>query len=238
MSIDERVEQIQEKIAKAAARVGRTTDSVTLVGISKQQPIAKIEAAYRLGLRHFGENRADELAQKSAELAHLPDLQWHFIGQLQTRQSLPVAQHAAVFHAADRPKIAKRLSQQLTEIGRTMQLFIEVNVSAEATKGGFGCDRWEESAEQREQLVSAIETILTLPRIEVVGLMSMAPWSAPEAVIRSVFRRTRELSLWLTEQLPIWKGHSLSMGMTDDFELAIEEGATHVRIGRAIFGDD
>ena len=124
-------------ISSAAAHSGRSAEEITLVAVSKTKPIEAIVDAYHAGLRHFGENRAHELEQKVGQLTHLPELQWHFIGRLQTRQSLPVASHAAAFHAVDRLKIATRLSSQLSQLNRTLPVFIQVNVSGEESKAGF-----------------------------------------------------------------------------------------------------
>lgn len=235
--IADRYQAIVERVVQAAQRSGRSAELITIVAVSKTQPADALIAAYEAGVRHFGENRATEFAAKHAELTQLRDANWHFIGNLQTRQSLPIAQYADHFHAVDRVKIAERLSRQLVEIGRNLPVFIEVNVSGEESKHGFQCGTWENDDRQRETVLQAVATIAALPRIEVRGLMTMAPWGVDEALIRDVFRRTRELSLWLQTQLPDHDFSALSMGMTDDFEIAIEEGATHVRIGRAIFGE-
>ena len=236
-AIADRYQAILDRVANAAQRTGRSAEMITIVAVSKTQPNSALIAAYEAGVRHFGENRSAEFAAKHADLTHLSDAQWHYIGNLQTRQSLPIAQYADQFHALDRVKIAERLSRQLVEIGRNLPVFIEVNVSGEESKHGFQCGKWENDAGQRESLLSAVATIAALPRIEVRGLMTMAPWGIDDALIRNVFRRTRELDNWLRSQLPDHDFAALSMGMTDDFEIAIEEGATHVRIGRAIFGD-
>jgi pyridoxal phosphate enzyme (YggS family) len=230
------VSSVLERVARAAERSGRSPDEITLVAVSKTKPISAIIEAYEAGVRHFGENRAAELQQKAAELSHLPDLQWHFIGRLQTRQSQPVADHAAMFHAVDRIKIAKRLSSQLSQLGRTLPLFIQVNVSGEETKAGFECSDWQNDGEQREKLIQAVETIAQLPSLEIRGLMTMAPWGAPEAATRHIFRRVRELSEWVQTAMPDLKWPDLSMGMSGDFETAIEEGSTYIRVGSAIFG--
>lgn len=236
-TLTDRIAAVQEQIAQAAQRVGRSAESVTLIAVSKTHAPDVIAAAYDAGLRHFGENRSDELAAKAAALTGLPDLRWHFIGTLQSRQTQAVADHADVFHAVDRLKIARRLSRQLEEAGRTLPVFVEVNVSGEGSKSGFSAERWEDDADQRAALHDVCATIADLPRIELRGLMTMAPWDAPEATLRSVFRRTRALADWLRQAVPQGDWSALSMGMSDDFTLAIEEGATHVRVGRAIFGE-
>lgn len=241
MSLRERYLWLQERIQTAALRSGRSPDAVTLVAVSKTHPADVVLEAYAAGIRHFGENRAQELEEKQAAVTALagplPDLHWHFIGALQTRQSLPIAQIAAYFHAVDRVKIAERLSRQLSDLGRQLPVFLEVNISGESSKAGFPAQHWQQDAAQQAALQAAVATMVALPRIEVRGLMTMAPWDAPESVIRSVFRRTRELAAWLQLVAPQAAWQSLSMGMTDDFEIAIEEGATHVRIGRALFGE-
>lgn len=235
-ALSDRLAEVQARIVAAAARSGRPAEAVTLVAVSKQMPAGLIAAAYALGLRDFGENRSAELETKSAHLSHLPDLRWHMIGTLQARQSLPVAQRAACFHAVDRVRIADRLARQLEEVNRRLPVFIEVNISGEAGKSGLEASRWETDPDQQANLAAVCATIAALPRIEVQGLMTMAPWDAPTAEIRAVFRRTRALAEWLAARIPNGRWDRLSMGMTDDFETAIEEGATHVRIGRAIFG--
>lgn len=231
-----RLDQVRTRMAQAALRAGRDPAAVTLVAVSKTHPPETLEAAYALGLRDFGENRSAELAAKAPALAHLPDLRWHFVGALQTRQSLPVAQQAHTFHAVDRLKIAERLSRQVVAIGRNLPIFLEVNLSGEASKTGFDCTRWEEDGAQRAALLQAAVAIAALPGLHIRGLMTMAPWEVEEAIIRVVFARTRRLAEWLAGAAPQADWSALSMGMTDDFDIAIEEGATHIRVGRALFG--
>jgi pyridoxal phosphate enzyme (YggS family) len=199
-----------------------------------------VVAAYEVGIRHIGENRAGELSDKKAQLLELrpdaSDLIWHQIGTLQSRKTKLVAENADYFHALDRLKIARRLSQQLVERDRSLPVLIEVNLSGESSKSGFLVNKWEKDATQRESLRKVIETIAHLPGLRLEGLMTMAPWDVEEDIIRSVFRRTRLLAEWLQSELPNVTLDQLSMGMTDDFEIAIEEGATYIRVGRAIFG--
>ncbi len=231
MAIQDNVEVVLEKVAQAAGRSGRSADSITLIAVSKQKSLAMIKDAVSAGLRDFGENRSAELASKAQAL---PNLNWHFIGHLQTRQSQPVADYAGLFHAVDRPKIATRLNNQLTH---TLPVLLEINVSGEASKGGFDCSDWENDGAQRAALVQAATTISELARIEIHGLMTMAPYVADDATVRQVFSRTRRLAEWLRSTLPDISWDALSMGMTNDYAIGIEEGATHVRVGRAIFGE-
>lgn len=235
-----RYHTILDRITHAAQRAGRNPADITLVAVSKTWSAPVVVEAYEAGMRHFGENRIEELAEKQAEVAaHLgPDngITWHLIGPLQSRKTPLAADHAHIFHALDRLKIANRLANHLQENHRTLPVFLEVNVSGEASKTGFPCHHWEDNPQQRESLRAAAATIAALPGLPIQGLMTMAPWDADPADIRAVFRRTRQLAAWLQTTVPQANWTNLSMGMTDDFELAIEEGATHVRIGRAIFG--
>ncbi len=235
-----RLESVLERIADAASQAGRDPADITLVAVTKTWPVEMVAAAYNVGIRHIGENRAEELSHKKTQLLELlpdaTDLAWHQIGTLQSRKTKLVAENADYFHALDRLKIARRLSQQLVERNRSLPVLIEVNLSGESSKSGFLVNNWEEDATQRESLRKVTETITQLPGLQLHGLMTMAPWDVEEDIIRSVFRRTRLLAEWLQSELPISELDQLSMGMTDDFEIAIEEGATYVRVGRAIFG--
>lgn len=241
MTLSDRLARVQERIDQAARRAGRSPDEISLVAVTKSWPAETVLAAYEAGIRHFGENRTDEFVTKQAAVAEQlgadNDSTWHYIGALQSRQSHDVADHADLFHALDRIKIANRLSRRLRENGRSLPVFLEVNVSGEGSKAGFDCDRWEDDGRQREALQQAAARVAGLPGLHPLGLMTMAPWDAEEAVIRRVFRRTRALAQWLQTTVPDAGWSCLSMGMTDDFEIAIEEGATHVRVGRAIFGE-
>jgi pyridoxal phosphate enzyme (YggS family) len=235
-----RLSAVQERINEAAGRAGREPAGITLVSVTKTWPVEVLAAAYNIGIRNVGENRAGELAQKRGELQDsLPQddpLIWHQIGTLQSRKTKLVAENADFFHALDRLKIANRLSSHLVEIGRELPVLLEVNLSGEASKSGLNANNWEESATQQQQLRTVIQTVAQLPALQLQGLMTMAPWGIDEHLIRDVFRRTRRLRDWLVEELLGLSLPHLSMGMTDDFEIAIEEGATIVRIGRAIFG--
>ena len=242
--IAERYVEVLEQVAQAARRVGREPDEITLVAVTKTWPVEVLEAAYEVGIRDFGENRAEELAEKRLELEKRRgkglEITWHQIGDLQSRKTTLVADHADVFHALDRIKIANRLSERLVENGRAhmqpLPVFLEVNVSGEASKAGFDCSRWEEDVSQRESLKKAAVAVTGLSGLKPVGLMTMAPWDVSPDVVHEVFQRTRKLAEWLQTAVPQSNWSRLSMGMTDDFEIAVEEGATHVRIGRAIFG--
>lgn len=239
----ERYTAVSQRIVQAAARVGRDVNEITLVAVTKTWPAATVLMAYEAGMRHFGENRAEELVAKrtAVDAALGPDngIVWHQIGTLQSRKTNLVADHADVFHALDRLKIAQRLSNRLLETARAplrapLPIFLEVNVSGEAAKSGWNMREWEQNETQRATLRIAAQTIIELPGLNLKGLMTMAPWDVAEEEIRAVFRRTRELGRWLGTAVS--QPLSFSMGMTNDFEIAIEEGATHIRVGRALFG--
>jgi len=236
-----RLQAIEGRIAAAAAAAGRDPAAITLVAVSKTWPIPTLLEAYAAGVRHFGENRANELAEKVPAMAAVvgskSGISWHFIGNLQSRQVAPVARYADQFHALDRLKIARRLDQQLAAADRELPVLLEVNVSGEATKAGFAAGSWETDDAQQQALCQAVAEIATLPRLHIEGLMTMAPWGAPADEIGAIFERTQLLAAWLRTRFPEQRWSRLSMGMTDDFELAIAAGATDVRIGRAIFGE-
>ena len=237
-SIRQNHDAVRARIVAAATRAGRAADSVTLIAVTKTWPAELVVAAYAAGLRDFGENRAEELAAKrpavAAALGADANVAWHLIGTLQSRKAHLAAEHADIFHALDRPKIARWLAAELATNGRRLPAFLEVNLSGEATKSGLDASRWEADATQR----AAVRTMFkdANASLPIIGLMTMAPWDAPPETIRAVFRRGRLLAEWLQGKLPSTR-LALSMGMTDDFEIAIEEGATHIRVGRALFGE-
>ena len=239
--IRERQEAVQERIALAAARAGRAADEVTLIAVTKTWPAELVLAAYEAGLRHFGENRAEELIAKrplvAAALGPDAGVTWHLIGTLQSRKTHLAATAADVFHALDRPKIARRLAADLATAGRVLPTFVEVNLSGEASKSGLAMTAWETGATQRAALRTMVEDMLAAAVLPPLGLMTMAPWDAPPDEVRAVFRRCRLLAEWLAGEVPAAGRPALSMGMTDDYEIAVEEGATHVRVGRALFGE-
>lgn len=240
IEIEDRTAQVRERIAQAARRAGRSPDEIALVAVTKTWPAELVVRACRAGLTQMGENRPEELAEKRplVEVELGPDrVTWHMIGTLQSRKTGLVAAHADMFHALDRLKIAQRLSREVQEYGRQLPLFVEVNLSGEMSKAGYDCTNWEKDATQRAHLRSELVEVAALPGLTVAGLMTMAPWDASPDDIRAVFRRTRQLRDWLRTELTDDVGVGLSMGMTDDFEIAIEEGATHVRVGRALFGE-
>jgi len=218
MDIERNVQELQQRIAGACERVGRSADEVTLVAVTKTIEVPAIEAAFAAGIRNFGENRVQEAKPKIEQLEGLrPQLTWHMVGHLQTNKAKTAVDIFDIIHSVDSVRLAETLSQRSQ---KKLPVLIEVNVSAEATKSGFPLPEVDE----------AVRQIGRLPNIEIEGLMTIAPWGSDAEEVRPVFRQLRQLR----DALGL---RHLSMGMTDDFEVAIEEGATLVRIGRAIFGE-
>ncbi len=240
-TLETRYHAVLQSIQQTAQQAKRNPDDITLVAVTKTWPVETILEAYAAGMRHFGENRAEELEEKrplvEAELGADSGIVWHFIGTLQSRKTSLVADFADTFHALDRLKIANRLSKRLEENGRRLPTFLEINVSGEISKSGVNATDWENSATQRQEIRTFGETVARLPGLSLQGVMTMAPWEAEPDFIRTVFKRTRRLAEWLQEEMGLERPLALSMGMTNDYQLAIAEGATHVRIGRAIFGE-
>ncbi|MCL7451621.1 MAG: YggS family pyridoxal phosphate-dependent enzyme [Anaerolineae bacterium] len=234
--LERNLSSVQERIATAARRAGRAPDEVTLVAVTKTQPPGVIRAAYDLGLRHFGENRVGEAEEKVGDLP--ADVTWHMIGHIQSRKANRIVPLFQMVHSVDSLKIAQRLDRVHPEANPALPVLLEVNVSGEESKYGFAASRWDSDEAQREALFTAIEEILSLPKLQVQGLMTMAPIVTDVEAARPVFGRLRQLRDGLARAFPPGNWHHLSMGMTDDFEVAIEEGATLVRLGRAIFAPD
>lgn len=243
------VERVRERIGEAAARAGRDPDEVLLVAVTKTQPVAAVIAAYEAGIRHFGENRVEEGEEKIPAVnsvlrsgdSHLGSdchlVIWHMIGHIQSRKAQPAVAHFDYVHSIDRLKIAHRLSNFACQLGRTLPVLLECNISGESTKFGFDLMGWEQDTARRDAFLAAVEEILALPGLDVQGLMTMAPLVDDAEETRPVFAGLRALLEMLRERFPTHEWRHLSMGMSDDFEVAVEEGATMVRIGRAIFGE-
>jgi len=230
---------VQQRIAEAALRAGRDPDEVRLVAVAKTFPAEAVVAAYEAGVRHFGENRVEEGMTKIPAVRSTitgPKLTWHMVGHVQSRKARDVVSHFDYVQSLDRLKIAQRLSRFSQEASMTLPVLLECNVSGEETKYGFDLSGWEEDQARREAFFATVEEILALPGLAVRGLMTMAPFVADPQTVRPVFASLRGLLDALRERFAAGDWRHLSMGMTDDFEVAIEEGATMVRVGRAIFG--
>ncbi|MBI3359952.1 MAG: YggS family pyridoxal phosphate-dependent enzyme [Chloroflexi bacterium] len=231
------LERVRERIAAAARRVGREPESVTLIAVTKTHPIGVIREAVALGVADLGENRVEEAIPKIAAMSKGGVPRWHMIGHIQSRKAREVAAHFDTAHSVDSAQLAERLSRFAAGSGRCLPIFVECNVTGEASKNGLPADRFADDRTQADALTGEIEKMLALPGVRLRGLMAMAPvGDAPEEA-RPVFRQLRRLRDFLAARLPHADWSELSMGMTDDFEVAIEEGATAVRVGRAIFGE-
>jgi pyridoxal phosphate enzyme (YggS family) len=219
------VERVRERIARAAGRAGRKADDVTIVAASKTFPAEAIRAAYEAGLRHFGENRVQDFEGKRAKLGDL-DATWHMIGHLQSNKARRAVQIFDRVDSVDRVSIAEKLDSAAAAEGKVLSVLIEVHLGREETKSGV-----EEAG-----LAALAEGVAAFAHIELLGLMTIPPYFEEAERVRPYFRKLRELrdglSSRLGRALPV-----LSMGMSHDFEVAIEEGAREVRLGTAIFGE-
>lgn len=229
---------VQEQISNACARVKRNETDVTLVAVSKTQPEMLILAAIEAGLTHFGENRLEESQVKVPSINGQVEASpiWHFIGHIQSRKTKNVVPLFDVIHSIDRLKIARKLSDTGQELGKTIDVMLEINISGETAKHGFVASNWKNDPKMKDALWQNIVEINAIPQINVRGLMTMAPFYANMEATRPIFAGLAELRDELQQSLDI-DLPDLSMGMTNDFPVAIEEGATIVRVGRAIFGE-
>jgi len=226
------IDQVMNEISAAIQRARRTSGSVRLVAITKGQGIGKIVNAYDAGLRDFGENRVREALLKQEKLARYHAIHWHMVGHIQSRKARHLVPGFELVHSVDRPKIARRLNDAALDAHVKLDILLECNVSGESTKHGWPL--WREA--RWDSSLASIESIVDYANLNVIGLMTMAPWTNDRAKIRVVFQMLSKLRDYYARHLPgSWA--ELSMGMTNDFELAIEEGATIVRVGRAIFGE-
>jgi pyridoxal phosphate enzyme (YggS family) len=236
-AIYENIRHVQATIADACAQRGRSSHEVTLIAVSKTHPVDHILEAVDVGLQHFGENRVEESESKIPQVMAKTNasLTWHMIGHVQSRKAKEVAPLFQVVHSVDTVKLASKLAAALPG-DKTLNVLLEMNVSGEASKEGMDASLWRTDSHVRDWLVGEIREIIALPGLNVVGLMTMAPIVEHPEDARPVFISLRGLRDMLSESLSHPLPH-LSMGMTDDYPVAIEEGATMVRIGRAIFGE-
>jgi len=217
-TIADRVGRVRSRIAAACRRSGRTADDVTLVAVTKGMAPELVREAFEAGIRHFGENRVQEAEAKLRALADVRGgSTWHMVGHLQSNKVKGAIALFDIIHSVDSLHLAETISQRAPV---PVPVFLELNLAAESTKFGFSL----------HDLPGAYAAMAELPRLDVVGLMTVAPPAQRAEDVRPIFQRLREEARLLGLR-------GLSMGMSDDFEVAIEEGATHVRIGRAIFGE-
>ena len=213
--LPERLAEVRERIARAADHAGRRAEDITLIAVTKIFPASAIREAYALGLRHFGENYVQEFAGKAPELGDLHQATFHLIGHLQSNKSRQASELFQVIQTVDSPKLARRLA----ETGKPLEILLEVKLSEEDAKSGAA----------PVGLPALIEVVRAQSNLHLAGLMTMPPWSDDPEISRPYFRRLRELAV-------LHGLRCLSMGMSHDLEVAVEEGATHLRVGTALFG--
>ena len=226
-------QQVKERIAEACRRVHRSPDDVTLVVVTKGHTVERIRCAIELGMRKFGENYAEEGSEKIETIGKVAGLEWHMIGHIQSRKAEMVVQFFDMVHSLDSLKLARRLDRFAAEQEKLLPVLLECNVSGEESKFGFPAsnrNRWDD-------LLADFIEIAQLSHLEIRGLMTMAPLYENPEFARPVFRKLVELQGYLRTRLPEVGWDEISMGMSSDFEVAIEEGATIVRIGQAILGE-
>lgn len=223
--IRERLPRVLDRIAAAAERSGRDPFGVRIVAVTKGHAPCAVEAVAEAGLRVIGENRVEELQRKRAALNDL-DVDWHMIGHVQRRKAGPAARLAGLVHSVDSLRLAEKLSRLGEAEGRRVPVLVQLNVSGEATKGGFA----------QAEALDGVAKVAALGGLRVLGLMTMAPFVADEAVLRSTFRKTRQV-MEAAAGTPGVEGRELSMGMSNDYEIAVEEGSTMVRLGTTLLGE-
>jgi len=224
------LEHVRQRIAAACRRANRSPEEITLVAVTKTVAPERIRIAWEAGVRDFGENRVQEAAEKIPLLHDLAP-RWHMIGHVQSNKAKPVVDLFAMVQSVDSAEIAERLNRRALVVGRTLPILLEMNVGQEASKFGF-----DVSPAEWDHTSAAIGSIVALPCLSVQGLMTVAPIATSPEQARPYFRKLRLLRDRLRSLWPQVSWVHLSMGMSDDFEVAIEEGATIVRLGRAIFG--
>jgi pyridoxal phosphate enzyme (YggS family) len=230
VSISTNIAEVRRRIVEAASRAGRNPAEISLMAVSKTQTPERIREGYDAGLRLFGENRVQEFAEKAGTLADLQDAEWRMIGHLQTNKAAKAAELFTGVESVDSLRLAEKLNVAAENLGKKLAVLIEINVGGEAAKSGV--------AAESEDLQELLQGAAGLEHIEFRGLMTVPPFTEDLEQARPYFRRLRELrdQIW-ARALPGIGMQELSMGMSHDFEVAIEEGSTCVRVGTAIFGE-
>lgn len=224
--VTENLKQVEEKIVKACERSGRPREEVTLIAVSKTKPVEMIEEAMKSGIRIFGENKVQEIIKKEAVLPN--DIDWHLIGHLQRNKVRQIAGKAAMIHSVDSLRLAEQIQKEYEKINETAKILVEVNVAREESKFGL----------MPEETEKVVREIAKMPNITVCGLMTIAPYVENPEDNRVHFQNLRKLLVDINaKNIDNISMRELSMGMTGDYEIAIEEGATFVRVGTGIFGE-
>ena len=224
--IEHNLDEVEKKIQAACDRSGRNREEVTLIAVSKTKPLEMLEAAYQTGIREFGENKVQELTWKYDELPK--DIHWHLIGHLQRNKVKYIVDKACLIHSVDSLRLAEEISKEAQKKDVTVSILVQVNVANEETKFGL----------ESSQVLDMITAIARLPKIHICGLMTIAPFVENPEDNRIYFRKLKKLSVDINaKNIDNIDMNILSMGMTGDYEVAIEEGATMVRVGTGIFGE-
>ncbi len=233
-NIKERLEIIKTNVAIATEKSGRPSNEVLILAVSKRQPIGVIEAAYACGVRCFGENYAEEAHEKIALLSHLPDIYWEMVGHVQSRKSGLVAADFSRVHSLDSLKLARKLDAARMEQGsrHPIEVLLQLNVSGETSKEGLPA--WRK--DQWQDLLPIVSEILSLRQLRLTGLMTMPPLFEDPELSRPFFQRLMQIRDYLNHQSPNLALKELSMGTSSDYRIAVEEGATIIRVGTALLG--
>lgn len=224
--LKENLHTVETKIAEACARAGRNRDDVTLIAVSKTKPVEMLQEAYDNGIRDFGENKVQEMCDKIPQLPE--DIHWHMIGHLQRNKVKYIIEKAALIHSVDTYRLAEEINIQAKKHGITVPILVEVNIAGEDSKFGTSA----------EDAILLVEEIAALENVRIRGLMTIGPYVVDAEENRPYFRKIKQLSVDITNKnIDNVSMEILSMGMTGDYEVAIEEGATMIRVGTGIFGE-
>lgn len=224
-TIKEHLNEVRENIRKACEKAGRSSEEVTLIAVSKTKPLFMLEEAYEAGARDFGENKVQEILEKCPKMPE--DARFHMIGHLQRNKVKQVLPHAVLIHSVDSLRLAEQIDQEAGKMGITAQILLEVNVAKEESKFGM----------MPEDVLEMAQQISALPHLRIQGLMTIAPFVDNPEKNRPVFRKLYELSVDIKKKnIDNVSMGVLSMGMTGDYQVAVEEGATMIRVGTGIFG--
>ena len=220
------LQEVERKIMEACDKAGRAREEITLIAVSKTKPVTMLQEIYDLGVRDFGENKVQELTDKEPQLP--ADLRWHMIGHLQRNKVKQVIDKAVLIHSVDSVRLAKAIEAEAAKKDIIVQILLEVNVAEEDSKFGLKLD----------EVLPAVEEIATMPHVRIKGLMTIAPFVENPEENRTVFAQLQKLSVDIAEKnIDNVSVDILSMGMTNDYQVAIEEGATMIRVGTGIFGE-
>jgi hypothetical protein len=227
------LEQVQERIRRAADKADRHSSEIRLVVVTKSHSVQVARAAIEAGAKILGENYAEEGLSKIQEIGPMPGVEWHMIGHVQSRKVVDVTGKFTLIHSLDSVRLAERINRVAEAKGWSQSVLIQVNVSGEETKSGLPC--WNDG--QMPALTSEIEKIASLPSVKIQGLMTIPPFTEIGELARPYFKRLRGIRDQLKDKFPGLNFSELSIGMSADFEVAVEEGATLVRVGTAILGE-